>query len=201
MLGFIGVEVKKFQIDEVELTWKGFLVDADAAAASPFFDRATLASAHEDPDIVQQAWQMKRTIVTCNRRDFLRYIQQFQNRENQQECRDLWGLLVIPNLHLLRERGLSFIRHGLPQLPKVGRLGWPGIALLNLYVRLNTSQDQRPEIRRFERCSFCERDLPIREPWNGWYRSLPLVGGASNAPAKVLERGKHGAGRQGIIGH
>lgn len=138
------------------------------------FDRAAPAEAHDDEDIVQEAWDKRRTIVTSNRRDFLTHIQRFQRRENQKECRDLWGMIVIPNLHLLREDALISIRHGLSVLPKAEFLRWPGAAFLNLYVRV--SANQKPEIRQFDRCSFCERDLPIAEPWNTWYRALPVVG-------------------------
>lgn len=166
--------MKRFQVDDNEIIWRGFLIDKDAEAAAPYFKGASVATAHEDPDIVQEAWDRRRTIVTSNRRDFVRHIQQHQNRENQPRCRDLWGLVVIPNLHLLREKGLSFIRHGLTPVSRVERLGWPGIALLNLYIHL--TGDQKLEIRRFGRCSYCERDRPIPEPWNAWYRSLPMVG-------------------------
>jgi hypothetical protein len=45
--------------------------------------------------------------------DFLRYIQEFQRRANNEECRDLWGLLVIPNAQLVREQGMKSVRLGL----------------------------------------------------------------------------------------
>jgi hypothetical protein len=166
--------VKKFQVNEQEVGWAGFLVDADAQAAMPFLDRTTLAESHDDADIVQEAWDKGRTIVTSNRRHFVRCVLRFQDRENQQACRDLWGLVVIPNVHFLRGKGLSAIRNGLPALPRMERLRWPGAAFLNLYVRL--TDDAKPEVRRFERCSCCERNLLIREPWNKWYRGLSLVG-------------------------
>jgi len=166
--------VKKFQVNEEETGWAGFLIDADCEAALPLLDRAVAAEAHDDADMVQEAWDKGRTIVTSNRRDFLLLIQRFQSRENQRDCRDLWGLVVIPNLQLMREEGLHSIRHGLSVIAKEELLRWPGAAFLNLYVRLTAMQ--KPEIRRFERCSCCERSLPIREPWNTWYRALPLIG-------------------------
>ena len=55
---------KKFQVNEDESAWGGFLVDADAVAALTFFDRAREAVAHNDPDIVREAWNQRRTIVT-----------------------------------------------------------------------------------------------------------------------------------------
>jgi hypothetical protein len=63
---------KKLQVHESEANWGGFLVDADAVASLPFLDRATKAAAHDDRDIVKEAWDQRRTIVTSNRRDFLR---------------------------------------------------------------------------------------------------------------------------------
>ena len=47
---------KKFQVNEDESAWGGFLVDADAVAALPFFDRAIKATTRDDPDIVSEAW-------------------------------------------------------------------------------------------------------------------------------------------------
>ena len=105
-------------------------MDADAEAAMGFLDRATRAESHDDADIVQEAWDKGRTIVTLNRRDFVRYVREFQTRENNRECRDLWGLLVVPNPHLLREKGLKAIKHGLPALPNAERLRWPGAGFL-----------------------------------------------------------------------
>lgn len=169
----IETGMKRFQVNEDEVGWGGFLVDADALASAEFLDRAIPAAEHDDPDIVEEAWHSNRTIVTSNRRDFLRHIRDFQNRENGRQCRDLWGLLVIPNLHLLREKGLKAVKHGLLAVPTAERLRWPGAAFLNLYVNLTGTH--RVEIRRFERCSFCERG-PKRDPWKDWYSSLPVVG-------------------------
>lgn len=171
---------RRFQVNEQETNWRGFLVDADAAAALPFFDRATKATAHADPDIVQEAWDERRTIVTSNARDFVRYIQEFQKRPNNPNCRDLWGLLAIPNAQLVREKALDSIRHGL-KVSQQEILRWPGVGLLNLYVRLTA--DGAAEIHRFKRCPFCEhpeRGIDISESWNAWYRSLPLVGSRSS---------------------
>lgn len=166
--------MRRVQVSEEEVGWRGFLVDADAEACLGLLNDAVVAESHDDADIVEEAWDGSRTIVTCNRRDFLTHIRRFQSRENQKECRDLWGILVVHTLQLMRERGLALIRRGLPVIPNHEALRWPGVAFLNLYVRLTAAQ--RPEIRRFDRCSCCERGLPILEPWNAWYRALTLVG-------------------------
>ncbi|PYT69567.1 MAG: hypothetical protein DMG39_18190 [Acidobacteria bacterium] len=159
---------KRFQVNELEADWGGFLVDADAVASLRFFDRAIKAAAQNDPGIVREAWDQRRTIVTSNGRDFMRYIQEFQNPPNNPACRDLWGLLVIPNAQLAREKGLQTIRRGLHVLQREP-LRWPGAALLNLYVRLTA--DGRAGIHRFKRCPFSEhpeRGIHINEPWNTW---------------------------------
>jgi hypothetical protein len=166
---------KSFQVHEKESLWRGFLVDADATAAIPLLNGGTKATAHDDPDIVKEAWKNGQTIVTSNGRDFLRYIQEFQNPPNNEDCRDLFGLLVIPNAQLKREKGLESIRYGLKTSEEL--LRWPGAGLLNLYVHLN--EDGKVDIRRFKRCPFCEhpeRGVKINEPWNTWYHSLPVVG-------------------------
>ena len=176
--------MRNVQVSEEEVSWAGFLVDEDAKSCFELLDNAVSATARHDPDIVEEAWFHRRTIVTCNRRHFLTHIRRFQSRENQKECRDLWGLLVVNNLRLLREKGLPLVRTGLRVLPKQEPLRWSGAGFLNLYVRLTA--ENKLEIRRFERCSCCERDLPPREPWNGWYRSLPLIG-ASDEPREQRE--------------
>lgn len=93
-----------FQVNEQEISWNGFLLDADAVATQPFFDKAVTATAHDDNDIVEEAWNANRTIVTSNGRDFAHHVRDFQNPPNNQHCRDLWGLLVLPNAQLDREK-------------------------------------------------------------------------------------------------
>ena len=127
-------------MNEEEVSWAGFLVDEDAKGCAELLDDAVFATAHDDPDIVEEAWFHRRTIVTCNRRHFLTHIRRFQSRENQKECRDLWGLLVVNNLRLLREEGLPLVRTGLRVLPKQEPLRWAGAGFLNLYVRLRVEK-------------------------------------------------------------
>jgi hypothetical protein len=168
---------KRVQVNELESDWGGFLVDADAVTSLPFLHRATRATEHADADIVREAWDGARTIVTSNGRDFIRYIQEFQNPPNNPRCRDLWSLLVVPNAQLKRESGLKSIRNGLTVAGQTELLRWPGAGLLNLCIRL--TDDGGIDVRRFKRCPFCERQdsgVEIRGPWNVWYRALPLVG-------------------------
>jgi hypothetical protein len=108
---------------------------------------------HDDREIVEEAWEEGRTIVTSNADDSLRYISIFQNPRNNNDCRDLWGLLVIPNTQLDREKDVPSLRLGL-KVPEIGLLRWPAAGFLNLYVRL-TAEGQI-QIQRFKRCSFCD---------------------------------------------
>jgi hypothetical protein len=181
VIGKGGIDVKKdskksCQVNERETGWGGFLIDENAVAALPFLDRAIETTARLDQDIVREAWKKRRTIVTSNRRDFLHYIDEFQSPPNNPTCRDLWGLLILPDMQLVRKKGLESIRHGLNVKGRES-LRWPGAGLLNLYVRLTANA--RTEIRRFKRCPFCEHPqigIEISTPWNDWYHSLPLVG-------------------------
>lgn len=171
---------KSFQVSDQETNWGGFLVDEDAAAVLPLLDRAIKAREHADADIVREAWKEQRTVVTSNGRDFVRFIQEFQNPPNNPNCRDLWGLVVMPNPQLIREKAMQFIRRGL-HIPKCGILRWPGAAIMNLYIRPTASG--KIEVHRFKRCFFCEhqeRGISIAEPWNAWYRSLPLIRGSGS---------------------
>jgi hypothetical protein len=165
------------QIHETEIKWGGYLVDEDCFPLVSFWERAEKAKARTDQDIVREAHKEGRTIITSNGWDFVRWIQEYQNPPNNMECRDLWGLLVMPNWELVREKQLKTIRHGLI-VPRLGTLRWPGISMLNLCVHV--TNEGEIEVRRFKRCSFCEhpkRGIPINEPWRKWYDSLPIVSG------------------------
>jgi hypothetical protein len=163
-----------FQVFEDEIAWGGFLIDKDSESCVNLLPGAELCESHYDPDIVAEAWDKRRTIVTCNRRHFVSEIRKFQRRENQKECRDLWGLLLVDNLRILREKKLKRLRAGLSVVAKNEPLRWPGIGFLNLYVRLTA--EGKLQIRRFQRCSCCERELRPNAIWDEWYRKLPLLG-------------------------
>jgi predicted ester cyclase len=75
------------QVNEGETNWTGFLVDADAEAALKVLpEEAKKATKHDDPDIVEEAWDEGRTIVTSNGDHFLRHIAVFQNRTDNDAC-------------------------------------------------------------------------------------------------------------------
>jgi Domain of unknown function (DUF5615) len=89
------------QIHEDEKFWRGFLVDEDSLSALNFFKRARRAEAHSDPDIIREAREEGRTVVTSNGWDFVRYIKEEQNPPNYPDCRDC--LLRSPS-HLSTRR-------------------------------------------------------------------------------------------------
>lgn len=78
-----------FQVNEQEISWNGFLLDADAVATRPFFNKAVTATAHDDNYIVEEAWNANRKLVTSNGQDFAHHVRDFQNPPNNQYCRDL----------------------------------------------------------------------------------------------------------------
>ena len=162
------------QAHEAETEWGGFLVDEDASPVAAFFERAKRAAVVTDRGIVLKAQEEARTIITSNRWDFVGHVKELQNPPNNKKCSDLWGLLVIPNRRLNREKHLTAIRHGV-KVHRFGTLRWPGVAVLNLYVHM--TDEGRLNISRFERCPYCEKSgIEIRKPWNTWYYSLPVVG-------------------------
>ena len=57
-----GRSNKRCQVNELETEWRGFLVDADAAGSLPFLHRAIRATAHDDRDIVKEAWPAPRKL-------------------------------------------------------------------------------------------------------------------------------------------
>jgi hypothetical protein len=167
------------QVHAHETRWRGFLVDADCEASLETLreatgEKATEAKKHDDPDIVEEAWEDARTIVTSNRDDFLHHIAVFQNRPNKKDPPDLWGLLVIPNNQNVRERALLWLKGGLRT--NVGLLHWPSAAFLNLYIRL--TMEGKIHIRRFKWSAYFghpTQGVKIKQPWKTWYQSLQQV--------------------------
>jgi hypothetical protein len=136
--------------------------------------RAKETTARGDENIVLEAKEQYRTIITSNGWDFVGHIKEYQRRDDNKRCRDLWGLLVIPNGKEVRGRTLDTVEQGV-EVSGIGRLGWRAIGFLNLRVRVTDSG--QVEVSRFKRCQHCQgtADLRIKKPWADWYAQLPEV--------------------------
>ena len=104
-----------------------------------------------DAEVVKKAWDLQYIIVTANGDDFVREIRRFQRQMMRANCRDLRGLVVVPDGSLTQTRALRQIARS---LRFGGRpIGWEQVNEWNLYVRVQRSSS--PEIRRFPRCRYC----------------------------------------------
>jgi hypothetical protein len=86
-------------------------------------------------------------------------------------CDDCWGLVIIPNADYERQRAFTKakIRNGVI----IGglRLPWKAAMWANLYVKITS--EGKMTVRKFDRCEFCHRDLPIDAEW---YKKLDTIG-------------------------
>lgn len=161
-----------YQINEQEASWTGFLAGAGVENARWFLNGTFDSRPREQRSMIQEAWNSCRTIVAANDVELLHHFSEFQNGSSREDCRDLWGLIIVPKDLPESAKYLARIGVGLPIFPKE-RLHWPAVGFLNLFVRL--TDGDMPEIRRFKRCSYCEKSLGINDPWDAWYRALPLI--------------------------
>lgn len=157
-----------------------FLLDKDSHHLAAVIGGITYAQAdvpeqHEDLQIVEKAWDLERTIVTCNQSDYVRDIYKFQRKQQESICHDLYGLLIVPNPRLETERLWAKIRHGI-QVTGGPNLSWNEVNDHNLYVRVTKSG--RPEIRRFPICHYCVKFKLRDNP--KWLQDLPVVGNPSD---------------------
>jgi hypothetical protein len=162
-----------YYLDPVENQWRGFLFDRDCMEDQTVVDhfRGTATRMRHDPETVEEGWQAARTVITSNAQHFLKYSASFQRRDNNTECRDCWGLLLIPNRG--HDRAFALQKSGIARGVVINGncLPWKAVAWANLCVSLERSG--RIKVTRFERCVFCEREHPlIKEPW---YQALPLA--------------------------
>lgn len=167
-----AMSVKAYVLNELENEWAGFLYDKDcqSAVVKTFFQPGTDTSKREDIDTVVEAREGVRTPVTSNGKDFIRYTRQVQRKMLNPRCQDCWGLIIVPNEDLVREKALekAQIKHGIC----IGGLTipWKAVAYANLCVRVDRGGEVN--VSRFKRCTFCQRDFPISKPW---YDSLPII--------------------------
>jgi hypothetical protein len=139
----------------------GFLLDRDVSKAASLFPAKITRTIMQvglpdnvgDATIVKKAWKLRRTIVTCNGDDFKREILKFQKQTKQTECREMFGLVVLPNGYENQKRLLQIIGTKLRLGTK--KLTWADVAEKNCYVRVKKSGD--PEVKRFPRCFCCQK--------------------------------------------
>jgi hypothetical protein len=111
----------------------GFLLDRDVTkTASLFPAKSTYTIAQvglpdnaSDAQIVQKAWDLCLTIVTSNGDHFVNEILKFQRRTKEKDCRELFGLVVLPNGYEDQRRQLLGIRNKLRLGTK--KLTWPDV--------------------------------------------------------------------------
>lgn len=161
-----------YQVNEQESSWTGFLVDPELTASLSFRGKELETTHLKESGLVREAWSKCRTIITSSNSRILHYFQGFQNPPSNQECRDLWGIVVVPAELTNLEKHFDALSHGLTIFPQE-HLHWPAIGFLNLYIQL--SGNGQTKFQRFERCIFCEQSITINPPWRDWYDSLSYV--------------------------
>jgi hypothetical protein len=164
--------MRSFVMSEHEHLWRGFLIDLNASEMLAVFNRlrleAKVTEYKDDSDTVHEAWNEYRMIVTVNEAHFIRHMVEHQKRDSGDVCRDCWGLLVVPDKAIVRERLLGDVKRGVPLHGDI--VPWKVAAYANLAVSLH--EDGTVGVRRFRRCIHCDRDWPIKQEW---YQSLPMI--------------------------
>jgi hypothetical protein len=167
------MNVKAYQLYEDENNWRGFIYDKDSNSevVKKFFPDGVLTTKKYDRETVKEARDEGKTVITSNENDFIRFMLEAQNRSIFPRCEDCWGLVIIPNADLQRQRAFAKakIRSGV----KLGgwRLTWKAAMWANLCVKITS--EGKITVRKFERCEHCQHDLAIDAEW---YKSLPSIG-------------------------
>lgn len=162
--------MKRYVLSEEELYWDGFLIDLDVQDACRLFKKkASITRFKSDHETVHEAWDTSRTIVTRNEADYVPLILDHSKRDSGPVCQDCWGLLIVPDLGLVRERVIPKVKHTV--VVNGTELPWHAVGFANLCVYLH--DDGRISVKRFRRCVHCEKHSPIREPW---YMTLSVIG-------------------------
>jgi hypothetical protein len=74
------------QVNEDEVIWQGFLADEDAYRMVSKFKRAREATARGDENLVLEAEEQRRTIITSKGRHFIGHIKEHQRRDNNNDA-------------------------------------------------------------------------------------------------------------------
>jgi len=144
-----------------------FLMDRDVAKAGALIAASNrvlhladlgLPEHAADSDIVERAADEYAIIVTANGQDFGREIENFQKKQMRDNCHDLFGLLILPNLYEIQVRLLPKLNG---QLRFEGALiDWRIVQIDNLSVRLTDNGEVK--VNPMSRCQYCRELDPKR---------------------------------------
>lgn len=142
-------------VHEDEHNWRGFLCAPDAAGMTDLLRPARLARGKTMPEIVEEAKNDARTLVTADAK-FLEYMS-VTRPDNTTRCGGCsWGVVIVGDKRDLRRAEIA-------QGVKVsGRfVPWRAAGLANLCVTVSASG--RVRINSLTRCQYCEEQYPL--PW------------------------------------
>ncbi|WP_370655575.1 DUF5615 family PIN-like protein [Candidatus Binatus sp.] len=136
-----------------------FLFDECVRDAAEYFPKARVISraniklkdGASDEAVVEAAYKAEAIIVTANGKDFIRIMDRFLKKQMVKFCRDLNGLVVIPNpiqQHVLRRAAERMTFDG-------EKITWYDVWRRDLYVKI--SPQGIPRVVRFRRCYYCEK--------------------------------------------
>jgi hypothetical protein len=145
-----------------------FLIDRSVAKAGSLIPTSSNRIVHlrevglpedaADSVIVESAALEQAIIVTANGHDFLNAIDRYQKKQMQRECRDLYGLLILPNLYEIQKRFLPGISNKLRF--RGTSITWQNVHDDNLCVRL--TDDGQVRVTALGRCRYCSTIDPKR---------------------------------------
>ena len=108
-----------------------------------------------DEEVVQAAYDWRATIVTANQRDFVGIMNRFLKKQMEGTCRDLNGLVVIPNEAALQKRA---IQRAVERMTFGGRkITWFDVSSQDLCVSI--AKDGRAQVARFLPCYYCGKSV------------------------------------------
>lgn len=137
-----------------------FLFDECVRDAEAYFPKGRvlpraklkLADGASDEEIVEAAYGAKAIIVTANAQDFIRIMGRFLKKQMEKYCRDLNGLVVIPNP--IRQRALD---RAAERMTFGGeKITWFDVWRRDLCVKI--SPQGIPRVTRFRSCYYCEKN-------------------------------------------
>jgi hypothetical protein len=164
---------RAYVVGDPEHLWVGFMYDKDSNSDTVrrLFRNGIPTAKKHDEETVIEARDARRTVLTANGPDFLRFMADAQKVDNFDQCTYCWGLLWLPNPDFDKVNALKKldIQHGVTVNGKC--LPWKSLGYLNLCVRVH--RDGTYRVTRFKRrCHFCEEETPIQEDW---YLTLPTA--------------------------